>query len=805
MTTDPGMATAQVDYLATALDGVDGSVAVQFVTSPTAGLSTGSAFPVGTTTVSASATDATGNRAEGSFTVTVMDAEAPVIAGLPTAPLILEASGPTGAAANWPVPTISDNVGITETTNTHAPGAVFAIGTTRVTYSATDAAGNRSEVGFDVTVRDTRAPVLAGVPGPLTLGMDESATGYDLDLSTLGITATDLADGPVPVLFRMGGVLVSGTVTLPEGVTVIGIEAVDAQGNAATPASVTITVVRRDQTAPVLNLPDDITIDADPGQATAIVTFEASALDARDGTRPLTIASSPMAGLLSGSAFPVGTTAMLVSAVDNSGNTAFGTFTVTVTDTEAPVLSGVPADIVAAPTAPDGGTATWTPPTATDNVGATLTATHQPGDFFAVGDTVVTYTATDAAGNEATASFTVTITAPIIPGVVISGLPDRITTLSPLSATITFSTAVAGFDAGEIVLEGATLTSFAGAGATYQVGLMPTGEANVALIVPQGAGLDGIGVGNARAEARVTLDTSADAERVIGGMMDRRARALLSHQPDLLDLLRGTRQGTRADATVTHQKLSFGLENGSTDIYGGGQWISASGSVTEDGATGATNSYLFIAMGRHWSFGKETIAGVTLQFDHVEDHDGSAVIRGGGWLAGPYFATRLGEHPLYLDGRLLYGRTRNDISPLGTFTDSVSTERWLATMRLSGTVDLPHSLTLRPKLDLEWTRDTSEAYVDSLGVPVSSQTVEHRSLSVGLDWRKEIGLAAGDLTLDGGIAFDLAGTQAATGRVDLGVLYLPRPGETISLNLFADGLGGNTRTTGIELSYGLEF
>ncbi len=54
---------------------------------------------------------------------------------------------------------------------------------------------------------------------------------------------------------------------------------------------------------------------------------------------------------------------------------------------------------------------TWVEPTATDNSGIipTVTQSHHPGDRFPVGITQVTYVFTDAAGNQATCMFTVTI------------------------------------------------------------------------------------------------------------------------------------------------------------------------------------------------------------------------------------------------------------------------------------------------------------------------------------------------------------------------------------------------------------
>ena len=54
------------------------------------------------------------------------------------------------------------------------------------------------------------------------------------------------------------------------------------------------------------------------------------------------------------------------------------------------------------------GKATWDIPTVSDNSGNyTLSSTHQPGDTFNIGDTTVTYTIIDQAGNMAEAEFLV--------------------------------------------------------------------------------------------------------------------------------------------------------------------------------------------------------------------------------------------------------------------------------------------------------------------------------------------------------------------------------------------------------------
>ena len=82
------------------------------------------------------------------------------------------------------------------------------------------------------------------------------------------------------------------------------------------------------------------------------------------------------------------------------------------TDGEKPVISSTPSDISQSTDATVAtAVVTWSPPTASDNSGVvTLTSTHDPGNTFYLGATTVTYTAVDAAANQVTDSFMVTIT-----------------------------------------------------------------------------------------------------------------------------------------------------------------------------------------------------------------------------------------------------------------------------------------------------------------------------------------------------------------------------------------------------------
>ena len=160
-----------------------------------------------------------------------------------------------------------------------------------------------------------------------------------------------------------------------------------------------------DSTAPVLTLPANITAEA-TGPSGAVVSFIASASDLVDGARPVTCAP------LSGSTFALGTATVNCSATDARGNTATGSFTVTVQDKTPPSISDIPSNQTLEATSAAGAVATWTDPTASDLVDGPRPVTCAPasGSTFALGTTTVNCSATDAHGNTATGSFTVTVT-----------------------------------------------------------------------------------------------------------------------------------------------------------------------------------------------------------------------------------------------------------------------------------------------------------------------------------------------------------------------------------------------------------
>lgn len=140
----------------------------------------------------------------------------------------------------------------------------------------------------------------------------------------------------------------------------------------------------------------------------------------------------PAGGIFPAGSFPVGVTPVTVTATDSDGNSTNCTFTVTITDTTAPVAPVLPTLTgEASVTVPQ-------PAPATDNCGGLVTATTtDPLIYTNQGTFIVRWSFDDGHGNTNTANQTVIVddvTAPVAPV-----LP---TVTGQCSATVTVPTAV---------------------------------------------------------------------------------------------------------------------------------------------------------------------------------------------------------------------------------------------------------------------------------------------------------------------------------------------------------------------------
>ena len=353
-------------------------------------------YPLGNTTVTWTIVDGSGNSATCTQVVTVEDNELPTI----TCPSDVTITADAGVCGSTVVvlgsPVTADNCSIASTGN-DAP-AFFPVGTTTVTWIVTDGSGNTATCTQDVTVTDDELPVIVSCAADMTVSSDPgscNATGVVLTppSATDNCSVASITNN-APAVFGAGTTTVTWTVT-------------DPSGNSTTCSQV-ITVV--DGEAPVITCPTNITANNTPGFCGASVTYGTPVVSDNCGIAGLS--QTDVSGYTSGNLFPIGSTTQEYTVVDISGNTSVCSFTVTVIDAEAPMITSCPADMTIFTSLPNQCEVKvdWSQPQASDNCpGTVMSQDYFSGDYFPFGTTTVTYVATDNAGNTSVCSFNITV------------------------------------------------------------------------------------------------------------------------------------------------------------------------------------------------------------------------------------------------------------------------------------------------------------------------------------------------------------------------------------------------------------
>jgi hypothetical protein len=281
----------------------------------------------------------------------------------------------------------------------------FATGTTTITWTATDAAGNQASCTQSITVIDAEAPriecpqelVLANDPGSCSaIARIEPPQAFDnCGIARIAAERGDklTLDDPFPV-----------------GTTWVFWTAWDIHGNASSCAqSITVT----DAEAPRIECPKELVLVNDPGKCSAIARIEAP--QAFDNCGIAQVAAEREDKLTLGDPFPVGTTRVLWTAWDIHGNRSSCTETIIVKDAEAPKI--LAASFASAVIAPAAGSCKATVPaamvSASDNCGDAkslkIEQSPAPGTIVGPGTYDVTITVTDPSGNAAKTTLTLTV------------------------------------------------------------------------------------------------------------------------------------------------------------------------------------------------------------------------------------------------------------------------------------------------------------------------------------------------------------------------------------------------------------
>jgi len=251
-------------------------------------------FQFGSTTVTWTVTDTSGNTSQATQVVTIIDTTAPDVSA--PSDIVAEATDLSNNVIELGDATAYDIMNVASITN-DAP-EFFPVGETIVTWTVTDLSGNSSTATQTVTIIDTITPSIT-TPDSITA----EATSADSNTVELGIAIyNDLVDissitNDAPEFFPVGETIVTWTVT-------------DSSGNSST-ATQTVTII--DTTAPVLTVPEDVTITAfslekevDVGTALAIDLVD---------SMPTVTNNAP-------ETFPLGDTLVTWSVSDEFGNSA---------------------------------------------------------------------------------------------------------------------------------------------------------------------------------------------------------------------------------------------------------------------------------------------------------------------------------------------------------------------------------------------------------------------------------------------------------------------------------------------------
>ena len=305
-----------------------------------------------------------------------------------------------------------------------------------------------------------------------------------------------------------------------------------------------------------------------------------------------------------------------------------------------------------------------------------------------------------------------------------------------------------------------------------------------------------------------------------------RAEALLENQPRLIPMLRNS---GRQDSDFSLSAVSGSVEFAEGSFRGETLWGAATFSRTVDGGE---HEHFLATLGTHVLMSDRLRIGGMVQFDHsgmkpVGEH-ASGEIRGAGWMAGPYFAMRDGSHPLYFEGRLLYGRATSDVDALVIDGDaprsaSVDSERLLVQARVEGMYRFGGGgATLIPLADLSYARDAMGTFAasDDPQEMLEAQTIAIGKLQIGAEMEIPVATARGELRFRPGLRYVVSDANAGVwdheeegriglrsrGRIDFGIDYRLEDGLFLGFQSFYSGLGRKeTESYGAGLDLRMEF
>ena len=255
-----------------------------------------------------------------------VDSTPPLIRNCPADIVAGNDPGLCGAVVTWIEPTVTDNSGYYTVKKTRSPGSFFPLGTTLVTYTATDPSGNRSICKFSVTVSDTEAPRFLTFPANQTLSLGTNCSVKAPDL-TSSVTVSEHCNDLVTVTQSP-----PANTILALGPNTITIFASDSHTNVAM-SNVIVTVVANPPVFAAFPTNQILALGSNCSLSVPNLVTNAMAFDTCYNL--VTVTQSPPASVN----LAVGVNTITLYAPDTYGNVT--TSNVTITVTANPPIAGV--------------------------------------------------------------------------------------------------------------------------------------------------------------------------------------------------------------------------------------------------------------------------------------------------------------------------------------------------------------------------------------------------------------------------------------------------------------------------------
>ena len=284
---------------------------------------------LGANTVTLTGTDPSGNSSTCTATVTVEDNISPTITCAPDQSQGVDL-GTCAATVAVVAPTTNDNCSIATLINdfngTADASDVYPLGTTTVTWTATDIDGNSIQCTQDITVVDDEDPTII-----CSADQSQTADPGVCDAAVIVVPPVTADNCGIASLVNDFNGTADASDTYPLGSTTIEWTLTDNAGNAVTCNQV-ITIT--DDEVPTITCAPDQTQTADAGLCEAAVTVIAPS--SADNCGVASVLNDYNGTADASDNYPVGTTTITWTVTDNAGLTATCTQDITITDDELP-------------------------------------------------------------------------------------------------------------------------------------------------------------------------------------------------------------------------------------------------------------------------------------------------------------------------------------------------------------------------------------------------------------------------------------------------------------------------------------